>query len=96
MDIPTNVWLALGLLGQAIFSGRFLLQWLHSERRRQSLIPLSFWYASIAGSVLLLVYSIHIRDPVFITGQSGGLLIYLRNLQLLRREAKAQSSEGAR
>ncbi|MDE2272101.1 MAG: lipid-A-disaccharide synthase N-terminal domain-containing protein [Xanthomonadaceae bacterium] len=82
-------WIALGLTGQAVFCGRFLLQWLYSERLRRSTIPMGFWYASIAGSVLLLGFAFYKHDPVFITGYFGGLLIYLRNLHLRLREAKA-------
>jgi lipid-A-disaccharide synthase-like uncharacterized protein len=79
------LWLALGLLGQALFAGRFLVQWVRSEQAGRSVIPLAFWWLSIGGSLLLLAYAIHRRDPVFILGQSTGLLIYSRNLQLLRR-----------
>ncbi|MEO6967300.1 MAG: lipid-A-disaccharide synthase N-terminal domain-containing protein [Rhodanobacteraceae bacterium] len=85
-------WLALGLVGQTIFSARFVLQWLYSEHKRQSAIPMAFWYASIIGGAILLGYAIHIRDPVFITGQAGGVLIYLRNLQLRLRETKVRKN----
>lgn len=81
-------WLALGLAGQIVFTGRFLLQWLYSEKRGESLIPMTFWYASIIGGAVLLVYAIHLRDPVFITGQVFGVVIYLRNVQLRLREAR--------
>jgi lipid-A-disaccharide synthase-like uncharacterized protein len=80
-----TIWLGLGLLGQALFAGRFLVQWIRSEQEGRSVIPLAFWWLSIGGSLLLLAYAIHRRDPVFILGQSTGLLIYSRNLQLLRR-----------
>lgn len=79
-----HMWMALGLLGQVAFSGRFLVQWLASERARRSIVPPGFWYLSIVGSVLLLVYSIYKKDPVFILGQSLGLAVYFRNLLLLR------------
>lgn len=81
-----NLWMAVGFAGQVLFASRFLVQILASERQRRSLIPLSFWYLSIAGAVLLLAYAISIRDPVFILGQSTGFLIYLRNLWLIRNE----------
>lgn len=79
-------WLLVGFLGQALFMMRFVLQWIHSERQRKSVIPLAFWYFSIAGGVTLLVYSIHRRDPVFIAGQLLGVAIYLRNLYLIKAE----------
>ena len=79
-----NAWLALGFIGQALFSGRFLVQWIASERKGASVIPGAFWWLSLAGGLVLLAYAIHRRDPVFILGQSGGLLVYGRNLVLLR------------
>ena len=78
------IWIAVGLSGQALFSMRFLVQWLASERQRRSVVPLTFWYFSVAGGVTLLAYALYRRDPVFIVGQLGGLGIYLRNLQLIR------------
>ncbi len=81
-------WLGLGFFAQLMFSARFLVQWLASERAGKSIMPLLFWYLSIAGSVLLLAYSIHRKDPVFILGQSMGIFIYTRNLYLIRREKK--------
>jgi lipid-A-disaccharide synthase-like uncharacterized protein len=76
-------------LAQALFSARFLVQWIASERAGKSIVPDLFWYLSIAGSTLLLVYAIYRRDPVFILGQSTGLFIYGRNLYLIRREKRA-------
>lgn len=90
-DIP-NGWLVLGFLGQAMFTGRFLVQWVASERRRASVVPVAFWWLSIAGGVLLLSYALHRGDPVFILGQTAGLAVYGRNLVLLRRAGR---SEGA-
>ena len=81
----TKLWLALGLLGQVAFSGRFLVQWLASERAGRSVVPSAFWLLSILGSTLLLAYAIARRDPVFILGQSLGLGIYFRNIALIRR-----------
>jgi lipid-A-disaccharide synthase-like uncharacterized protein len=79
-------WLLAGIGGQVLFMLRFVIQWLYSERHRRSVIPVSFWYFSIAGAVVLLVYSVHRRDPVFIFGQLAGLVIYLRNLYLIHTE----------
>ena len=83
---PDRYWLALGLLGQVLFSGRFLVQWIASERRRTSVVPRAFWYLSIAGGATLLGYAIYKRDPVFILGQGAGLLIYARNLWFTYRK----------
>ena len=86
-----EAWLALGFLGQACFASRFLVQWLVSERAGRSVVPRAFWYLSIAGGTIVLCYAIWRRDPVFIVGQSAGLLVYLRNLILLRREDRQAS-----
>lgn len=80
-----TLWLIIGFAGQAVFTGRFVLQWLYSEFKRRSVIPVGFWYLSMLGSALLLTYAIYRRDPVFIIGQSFGFLVYLRNLQLIAR-----------
>lgn len=88
-------WLAVGFLGQVFFSMRFLVQWLASERRKKSTVPVAFWYCSLAGGSLLLAYAIHRLDPVFIVGQAGGLLIYVRNLTLIRRETRPGGAAGA-
>jgi lipid-A-disaccharide synthase-like uncharacterized protein len=83
-----NLWVAFGFLAQGMFMLRFALQWIASERARRSVIPLSFWVYSVIGGGLLLVYAIHLGDPVFIIGLSGGLFIYLRNLWFIRRERR--------
>jgi lipid-A-disaccharide synthase-like uncharacterized protein len=83
-----NGWQLLGLAAQLVFGSRFLVQWWASERRGESIIPAYFWYASLVGAVGLLVYAIHIHDPVFILGQSFGLVVYSRNL-MLRRPARS-------
>jgi lipid-A-disaccharide synthase-like uncharacterized protein len=82
------VWLTIGFVGQALFSMRFLVQWFQSERKRRSMIPIEFWYFSIAGGVTLLAYAIHQADPVFIVGQLTGLFVYARNLQMIFRDKK--------
>ncbi len=81
-----NYLLILGFLGQGLFSGRFFVQWIASERQGKSVVPLPFWYFSIGGGVLLLTYAILKKDPVFIVGQAGGLVIYVRNLFLVYKE----------
>ena len=80
-----HLWLAVGLAGQAIFGGRFIVQWIASERRRQSHIPIVFWYMSLVGGVVTLAYAIHKKDPVFIIGQGSGVVVYIRNLMLIYR-----------
>ena len=88
----TTLWIGIGFLGQILFTSRFLVQWIASERRRESVVPVAFWWFSLMGGVTLLSYAIWRQDPVFIMGQGAGLIIYIRNLILIRskrREAKA-------
>ncbi|GAB4275236.1 MAG: lipid-A-disaccharide synthase N-terminal domain-containing protein [Methylomicrobium sp.] len=87
MDHET-LWLSIGLTGQALFSARFFVQWLISEREKKSVFPVAFWYFSIGGGITLLAYAIHKEDPVFIIGQASGLFIYLRNLYFVVYERK--------
>ena len=82
-------WLSIGFIGQALFSMRFLVQWLQSERVKRSVIPDAFWYFSVAGGVTLLAYAVHRLDPVFIVGQASGLFIYFRNLHFILKERTA-------
>jgi lipid-A-disaccharide synthase-like uncharacterized protein len=84
-----NWWVLLGFVGQALFSMRFIVQWLASERVGRSVVPIAFWFFSIGGGVLMLFYALYIRDPVFILGQGFGLFVYLRNLHFVFRERKA-------
>jgi lipid-A-disaccharide synthase-like uncharacterized protein len=84
-----HVWLGIGLLGQALFSARFLVQWIASERKKQSVVPTHFWYFSVGGGVTLLAYAIYRVDPVFIIGQASGLVIYARNLWFIHRKPTA-------
>ena len=83
---PDKLWLIVGFGGQGLFSARFIIQWLKSEKMRKSVIPVAFWYFSLAGGITLLCYAIHKRDPVFIMGQMFGIVIYVRNLFLIHRE----------
>jgi lipid-A-disaccharide synthase-like uncharacterized protein len=77
------VWLIVGLLGQACFFSRFLVQWIASERMGRSVVPRAFWFLSLAGGAVLTVYAVHRREPVFLLGQLVGLFVYSRNLMLL-------------
>ena len=81
-------WVLLGFAAQALFTMRFLVQWLASERVGKSVIPLAFWWFSIGGGLLLFFYALYRRDPVFILGQGFGVFVYLRNLQFVLRERK--------
>ncbi len=87
-----QIWIAFGLLGQLVFSARFVVQWLSSERAKKSVTPPIFWYFSIVGAIMLMAYGIHRKDVVIIFGQSTGLFIYVRNLQLIMRERKVLAS----
>jgi lipid-A-disaccharide synthase-like uncharacterized protein len=79
-------WVMIGLGGQLMFTGRFLVQWIASERAGRSVVPLAFWYLSVFGGVILFAYALYRKDPVFILGQSMGLFIYARNLWLIHAE----------
>jgi len=81
-------WFLVGFVGQALFTSRFLVQWFKSEIVGRSVIPVAFWWFSIAGGLVMLAYSVYRADPVFIAGQAGGLLVYFRNLYLVYREKK--------
>src|ERR1700733_7716030 len=83
-----NWWVVIGFVAQGLFTMRFLVQWIASERAGRSVIPLAFWIFSIGGGLLLLVYSLYRRDPVFIAGQAFGVFVYLRNLYFVLRERK--------
>lgn len=80
-----RIWIAIGFAGQGLFFARFFVQWIASERRKQSVVPRAFWFLSIGGGLVLLAYAIHRNDPVFIVGQATGLLIYSRNLWFIYR-----------
>ena len=87
-----TIWIGVGLLGQLFFTSRFLVQWIASERRRESIIPVAFWWLSLLGGITLLSYAVWRRDPVFILGQSTGLLVYGRNLLLIGRARRTVST----
>ena len=87
------MWMIIGFVGQGFFSARFIVQWIMSEIKKQSIIPLGFWYFSLLGGVTLFAYALYKEDPVFIVGQGTGLLIYSRNLYLIRKRAKTDKSK---
>jgi lipid-A-disaccharide synthase-like uncharacterized protein len=82
-------WYALGFAGQLLFGSRFFVQWIASERLKRVVIPGAFWYISLLGGIALFAYAMHRKDPVFAIGQAGGLVIYARNLVLMRREPES-------
>jgi lipid-A-disaccharide synthase-like uncharacterized protein len=83
-----TIWLVIGFIGQGLFSMRFIVQWLKSEKEKKSVFPIAFWYFSIAGGITLSAYAIYRKDPVFIVGQLTGLFIYFRNLYFILYERK--------
>jgi len=92
-----DAWVILGFVAQAMFTARFLVQWIATERARASVIPISFWFFSVAGGFLLLIYALYRKDPVFIAGQAFGLIVYLRNLYFIvthGRQAALDSKVG--
>jgi lipid-A-disaccharide synthase-like uncharacterized protein len=90
-----DFWLAFGIVAQLLFTARFLVQWLVSEREGQSVMPLSFWYFSMAGGAMTLVYGIVRREPIIIMGQALAVIIYVRNLMLIfRNRARAKAARG--
>ena len=88
-------WVILGFVAQLMFTGRFLVQWIASEREGKSVVPITFWFFSIAGGLLLLAYALYRRDPVFIAGQAFGVFVYVRNLYLIMKERGDFGSPGA-
>jgi lipid-A-disaccharide synthase-like uncharacterized protein len=90
--IDDPIWAAVALIGQMIFAGRFVYQWLVSEYKKKSYVPIGFWYLSIIGSLILLCYSIHIKNPIFMLAFSLNTLIYFRNLHLLYRDKTSKVS----
>jgi lipid-A-disaccharide synthase-like uncharacterized protein len=92
----SHLWLLIGFLGQALFASRFIVQWFRSEMEGRSVIPVSFWYCSVVGGVVLLAYAIYKADPVFIIGQGSGLFVYARNLYLISRERRSLRAAAER
>ena len=88
-DTPVDaLWLTVGLVGQLMFTGRFIVQWIASERVGRSVVPLAFWYFSIVGGAIVLAYGLHKLDSVIILGQLPGVVIYSRNIWLIHREVQ--------
>jgi lipid-A-disaccharide synthase-like uncharacterized protein len=81
-------WQMIGFVGQGVFTARFLVQWAASEKKGDSVVPIAFWWLSILGGFNLLIYAIHRQDPVFIVGQSLGMVVYVRNLMLVARKRR--------
>lgn len=92
IDVLVHPMALVGLLGQACFFSRFLVQWIASEKNGRSVVPVAFWYLSLAGGLLVLVYAIWRRDPVFTLGQSVGAFVYIRNLMLIRRKRRGHEA----
>ena len=89
-----DLWVIFGLAGQMLFGSRFIVQWLASEKKKQSYIPVHFWYLSLCGGIVTAIYAIHRRDPVFIIGQSAGLVVYVRNLMLIHRADRGTTPDA--
>lgn len=89
---PETMWILIGFIGQTLFFMRFFVQWLASEKAKASVVPHSFWWFSIGGGLVLLIYALYRQDPVFILGQGIGLFIYARNIILIRRQTNTTSS----
>ncbi len=83
-----TLWIIIGFVGQGLFTMRFVVQWISSEKNKRSVIPLAFWYFSLAGGIVLFSYALYRKDPVFILGQSFGVFVYTRNLYFIHREKK--------
>ena len=88
------IWIAIGFLGQGLFFGRWVIQWIASERKAESQVPIAFWYMSLIGGLITLAYAIYRKDPVFISGQGIGTFVYLRNLALISHANQAKHLAG--
>lgn len=99
MPTTETIWIGIGFLGQGLFFGRWVVQWILSEKHARSEVPLSFWYMSLFGGLITLAYALYRQDPVFIAGQGLGAVVYIRNLMLIhrtnRRAGEPHHSAGA-
>lgn len=93
LDFDIDYWVLVGLFGQFVFFLRFVVQWIVSEKKGESVIPIAFWYLGIAGTIIVLIYAIHIQDPVFIIGYFLAFFIYIRNIMLIKKKTLAVKSE---
>ena len=91
-----HIWLAIGFFGQALFFGRWVVQWIASEKKAESQVPVSFWYMSLIGGLITLAYVIYRKDPVLIAGQSIGTIVYIRNLILVSRASQPSNPSPPR
>ncbi|MGH7254200.1 MAG: lipid-A-disaccharide synthase N-terminal domain-containing protein [Nitrospirales bacterium] len=89
MNKTEIIWLGIGFFGQGMFFMRWVIQWVVSERKAESQVPIAFWYMSLGGGLITLAYAIYRLDPVFIAGQSVGAFVYLRNLMLIYRTGRS-------
>ena len=93
LTLIEGIWLGIGFAGQSLFFSRWIIQWIASERKAESQMPIAFWYMSLLGGLIVLAYAIHRRDPVFIAGQGIGVFVYLRNLMLIYKTRKQTTSD---
>ncbi len=91
-----KVWATVGLLGQGVFTARFVVQWLSSERKRDTVVPEAFWWLSLGGGLVTLTYAIHLQSLAFMLGQSMGLFVYVRNLMLISKRKKREAKQMRR
>ena len=91
---PLDFWLIFGMIGQVCFTMRFAVQWIASEKKKESVIPISFWAYSLIGSAILLIYAVYRKDPVFILGQAFGFAVYIRNLQLIFKKKERDCGDA--
>ena len=93
-DLNIDIWLIVGFAGHFVFFMRFVVQWWYSEKVKQSIIPIHFWYLSIIGALIIFVYAVVRKDPVFFVGQLLAILIYVRNLYLIKKKDKEQIADA--
>jgi len=90
MSAADLIWMSIGVLGQLMFAGRFIVQWIASEKAKRSVMPVTFWYLSIIGGLIVLAYGIRSLEPVIILGQLPGVVVYSRNLWLIHKGKNGQ------
>jgi len=90
--VSDKIWLGIGFFAQALFASRFIVQWIASEKAKESVVPEAFWYISLLGGILLFLYASWRQDPVFMLGQGSGIFIYSRNLYFIHKKKKRESA----